>query len=514
MVKAYKEKEKDEFSILIKNEDTDYRIPKGNFVFLYDLDSPRKSLYELLSKTESLVLLDRVTFVKNLRGSFDSFAREEEARRLCALDGVDYEQGRNSSLYKEKVKVKVKSQTLRYRDIVIQLCSDNIKKYERVVALINDLGICNRKIRSINNYIDLLYNFGNAYAHDDEDDIEKDGFQPKLRNCLAYLRTFHMFLKIYYGADTPDYDDNLTPIDEYYPIVKDMDGHMIDEISQLNLRGEKSVYVKCIKHPFLKKPEYEYYIISRNNFYLDKAEKREIKSLLNLRESVNYTGNLIRYESNLISEPINDFSCVIERLPGFPYALDARINTLQKMSLESRINVVKGMCLGVNYLHMFGEGMMSHRNIRPDRFLIFQNGKKYDACLYKLEVVKDVDSESSRLSALLEMESSKNTNQFIAPEVLNTSADDKKDWILQWKKADVFSFAKTAAFVLSNIDFIYTDIATDKERYKDRLTDYYDKLCELDDGSKYSDVIECLIEMLSYNPEERPEMNELLEKIH
>lgn len=78
----------------------------------------------------------------------------------------------------------------------------------------------------------------------------------------------------------------------------------------------------------------------------------------------------------------------------------------------------------------------------------------------------------------------------------------------------LFSFAKTAAFVLSNIDFIYTDIATDKERYKDRLTDYYDKLCELDDGSKYSDVIECLIEMLSYNPEERPEMNELLEKIH
>ena len=84
----------------------------------------------------------------------------------------------------------------------------------------------------------------------------------------------------------------------------------------------------------------------------------------------------------------------------------------------------------------------------------------------------------------------KNTNQFFAPEVLSTEVGEE----INWRKADIFSLAKTILFIL------FDGTIEDKEIEK-RLEE-----CKISDELKIM-----LIEMLSPYPDERPEVKKILE---
>ena len=86
----------------------------------------------------------------------------------------------------------------------------------------------------------------------------------------------------------------------------------------------------------------------------------------------------------------------------------------------------------------------------------------------------------------------KNSNQFFAPEVLSTNVGEE----INWRKADVFSLAKTILFIL--FDGIIED-----EEIENHLEE-----CEIVDELKI-----ILTEMLSEQPEERPEVKVILEII-
>lgn len=84
----------------------------------------------------------------------------------------------------------------------------------------------------------------------------------------------------------------------------------------------------------------------------------------------------------------------------------------------------------------------------------------------------------------------RNTNQFFAPEVIRANMGIGVDW----KKADIYSLAKTILFIISGT-----------------ITDNYECLDEIDDLNDNFKIV--LMEMLDEKPENRPELTELINSL-
>ena len=83
-----------------------------------------------------------------------------------------------------------------------------------------------------------------------------------------------------------------------------------------------------------------------------------------------------------------------------------------------------------------------------------------------------------------------NTNQFFAPEVIKSNMGIGVDW----EKADIYSLAKTIVYIILGKVIEASDCLADVE--------------EIDDELKI-----ILMEMLDENPENRPDLKELLETL-
>lgn len=130
-------------------------------------------------------------------------------------------------------------------------------------------------------------------------------------------------------------------------------------------------------------------------------------------------------------------------------------------TIEDKIDIIRGLCRGIVSLHNY-EPPFYHRNICPEAFYIFNVKGKYKALLAKFDCTKD-NSDDAAYTVLSNIEkkvASQKTNKFFAPEVLHTEFGQDVDFLDE---------------------------------------------CEINDDAKC-----ILFEMLSKNPKDRPEIEELM----
>lgn len=124
-------------------------------------------------------------------------------------------------------------------------------------------------------------------------------------------------------------------------------------------------------------------------------------------------------------------------------------------------------------------------------FYIFSIRGKYKPLLAKFDCTKDsADATFTVFQNIEKKIHNRNTNQFFAPEVIRANMGIGVDW----KKADIYSLAKTILFIISG-----------------SITDNYECLDEIDDLNDNFKIV--LMEMLDEKPENRPELTELINSL-
>lgn len=151
------------------------------------------------------------------------------------------------------------------------------------------------------------------------------------------------------------------------------------------------------------------------------------------------------------------------------------------------MDIIAGLCRGIESIHNY-DTPLYHRNINPEAFYIFNIRGKYKPLLAKFDCTKDTANAAFTVFQNVEKKiHNQNSNQFFAPEVIEANMGIGVDW----KKADIYSLAKTILFIISGA---VIDDST-----------YLDKIDDLDDELKI-----VLMEMLDEKPENRPELSELI----
>lgn len=157
------------------------------------------------------------------------------------------------------------------------------------------------------------------------------------------------------------------------------------------------------------------------------------------------------------------------------------------IDMEQKMDIIAGLCRGIESIHNY-DTPLYHRNINPEAFYIFNIRGKYKPLLAKFDCTKDTANAAFTVFQNVEKKiHNQNSNQFFAPEVIEANMGIGVDW----KKADIYSLAKTILFIISGA---VIDDST-----------YLDKIDDLDDELKI-----VLMEMLDEKPENRPELSELI----
>lgn len=450
-------------------------IPQGNFSFLIDVLG-NEDLFKKFYDAEKNLKIDYIDFAHKIRKAYEAFALEEEAKRR-----KNQNEFANKDLdeIKEIVanEIKEPSAIINYKNIIIDLCdgkeqnfADMLVKYSYVRHPENE----NEVRMRLKKYIRFVYSFGSESSHENVTISEE--CIPNKENCLKVAGSFHDFLCAYYQVNQK-FDSTLIPIRDYIPVSKN-----VIEGMGLVLETGKSLYVKQ------RNEKVNYYIFSSDIESISTGQRRDIDTINKLwEENFDDPSNIIRQTENITSSN-GDYKFQVYALPNRPYKLSNAL--LYGMSMQNKLDIIAGICKGIESIHDY-EIPMYHRNICPDSFYIFEIRNKYKPLLAKFDCTKDTAENMFTVYYNVEKRAkNKNTNQFFAPEVLNTNLGEE----INWRKADVFSLAKTILFIL------FDGIIDDEE-----IDNCLEK-CEISDELKI-----ILTEMLSPQPDERPEIKEILE---
>lgn len=150
------------------------------------------------------------------------------------------------------------------------------------------------------------------------------------------------------------------------------------------------------------------------------------------------------------------------------------------------MDIIIGLCKGVKSIHNYDTPLF-HRNINPDAFYIFEIKGKYKPLLAKFDCAKD--SSDARFTVVQNVDKkihNQNTNKFFAPEVINSNMGIGVDW----EKADIYSLAKTIAYIIFG-----------------KIIENTEPLIEIDGIDDELKLI--LMEMLDECPQNRPSLDKL-----
>lgn len=456
--------------------DTGEKIAKGNFAFIYDKTN-NVELFDKFFEAEKYFKVNYIDFAHKIRVAYEGFALQEETLKRIQLP----ENAQKTSEEIEKTiigEIKAYGSTLNYKKIIIRLTREKsveykpmLEKYGFTKGFNNDTDC----VRSLKNYIQFIYNFASMSSHVNRE--IKEEFVPDRENCLRVIGSFHDFLCIYYGI-AKKFDSTLIPIRDYIPVPK-----FICHRMGLSLDIGKYLFVKE------KRGQCAYYIFSSDVESISLAQRRDIDTINKLWED-NYDdpSNVIRQTEN-IGGSNGDYKFQVYSLPNRPLKLTKEF--LSSLSKEDKLDIIGGICRGILSLHNF-EPPFYHRNICPEAFYIFDIKKKYKALLARFDCTKD-NSEDASYTVFSNIEkklASEKTNQFFAPEVLQSDLGQGVDWA----KADIYSLAKTCLFILSG-------------GMVEEASDF------LNEDTINEDIISILFEMLSESPADRPEIEELIQMI-
>lgn len=165
---------------------------------------------------------------------------------------------------------------------------------------------------------------------------------------------------------------------------------------------------------------------------------------------------------------------------------------LSELSMDEKLDIIRGLCRGVMSLHNY-EPPFYHRNICPEAFYIFNVKGKYKALLAKFDCTKDNSDDSSYtvFNNVEKRATNQNTNQFFAPEVLKSDMGKGVDW----RKADIYSLGKTCLFILTG----------------EIISENFECILDVIDIS--DDAKLTLFKMLSVDPADRPNIEDLLDSV-
>lgn len=457
--------------------DTEEKIPKGNFSFIYDKTN-NLELYENFFEAEKIFKVNYVDFAHKIRVAYEGFALHEETLKRMQLS----ENADKSAEEIEKAivdEITAYGSTLNYKKIIIRLTRDKsaeyfsmLDKYKFTKGFHNDPDC----VRSLKKYIQFVYNFASLSSHVNREIQEE--YIPNKENCLRVIGSFHDFLCVYYGV-TKKFDSMLIPIRDYIPVPKS-----VCESKGMSLGGGKYLFVKE------ERRKCAYYIFSSNIESISLAQRRDIETISKLWED-NFDDpvNVIRQTEN-ISGSNGDYKFQVYSLPNRPLKLTKEM--LSKLSLKDKMDIISGICRGVLSLHNY-EPPFYHRNICPEAFYIFDVKGKYKALLARFDCTKD-NSDDAAYTVYENVEknlANPKTNKFFAPEVLQSELGKDVDWA----KADIYSLAKTCLFILSG-EIVESEVAYSLDK------------CDIDEEIKY-----ILFEMLSEKSEDRPKIEELIQMI-
>lgn len=457
--------------------DTGEKIAKGNFAFILDKTN-NVELFDKFFEAEKIFKLNYVDFAHKIRVAYEGFALYEETLNRMQLS-------ENTHKLPEEIEKAIVGEitaygsTLNYKKIIIRLTREKsaeyrpmLDKYGFTKGFHNDTDC----VRSLKNYIQFVYNFASMSSHVNREMQEE--YIPNRENCLRVIGSFHDFLCIYYGV-TKRFDSTLIPIRDYIPVPK-----TICENMGMSLDIGKYLFV------MEKRGKCAYYIFSSDIESISLAQRRDLDTISKLWED-NFDDpvNVIR-QTEHISGSNGDYKFQVYSLPNRPLKLTKEM--LSDLTIEDKMDIISGLCRGVLSLHNY-DPPFYHRNICPEAFYIFNVKGKYKALLARFDCTKD-NSDDATYTVYANVEKKlacKKTNQFFAPEILQSELGQGVDWA----KADIYSLAKTCLFILSG-EII------DKE-----AADFLDE-CDIDDS------IKCILfEMLSEKPEDRPKIEEVMKKM-
>lgn len=453
-------------------------IPVGNFTFIYDA-TQNLDLFNKFYDAEKNLKVDYMDFAHKIRMAFEAFALEEEAqKRKCQDNYKDMQiEGIKEQIIEE---IKKPATLINYKNIIIDLC--NGRELEFVDMLLkfsfirntSDEDYVRRKLKA---YIRFLYAFGSESSHENISTDKK--YLANRENCLMVIGSLHDFLCMYYRVEKK-YDSTLTPVRDYVPVPK-----AIVEKMSLSLDTGKHLFVKECRGKI------SYYVFSSDIEGISKGQRRDIDTISKLwDDNFDDPANVIR-QTEKISGSNGDYRFQVYYLPSRPLKLTEEF--LRKLSLEDKLDIIAGLCRGIESVHNY-ETPLYHRNISPDAFYIFDIRGKYKPLLAKFDCTKDTANSDFTVFQNVEKKvQNQKTNQFFAPDVLNSNMGQGVDW----EKADIFSLAKMCFYIL--IGTMIND-----ETIFDTISEY-----NIDDNVKI-----ILMEMMSVDPNARPALVELMDALN
>lgn len=450
-------------------------IPSGNFTFIYDV-TKNEELFDKFLSAEKNLKVDYMDFAHKMRLAYEAFAIEEEAIRRKGLDSYN-----NKSL--EEIKediisdIKKPASIINYKSIIIDLCNGKEMSYAEMLlkySFVKNSNSENEVRRQLKAYIRYLYAYGSVSSHENVSIDEK--YVPNKENCLRVVGSFHDFLCVYYGVNKK-FDSTLVPIRDYIPVPKSV-------ITKMHLQFDvgKSLFVRE-KHGKVK-----YYIFSSNTDEITNGQRRDIDVINKLWEdNFEDPSNIIR-QTEQISGSNGDYVFQVYSLPNKPLRLTTGL--LNTIEVKDKLSIIYGLCKGIFSIHNY-DPPLYYRNINPDAFYIFSIRGNYKPLLAKFDCTKDTEpNEFTVFQNVKNKTLNSKTNKFFAPEVLKTNMGDG----VNWEKADIYSLGKTCVYIL-------TSQVLDQLQAAERL-----ESISIPDETKM--IIE---QMLSYNPNDRPSIQEVLE---
>lgn len=448
------------------------KISAGNFSFIIDVTGSEE-LYNKLYDAERNLKVNYMDCSHKFRMAFEAFALHEETMRRKKINQV-----KSLSQIKEDIldEVKQPASVLNYKNIVISLCEDRKKEFSKMLfkyGFLNNPEEGNDVGFKLKKYIRYLYAFGSVNSHNNESFEPK--YSPNKENCIRIISSFHDYLCIYYGVNKK-FDSTLIPINDYIPVPS-----KVCEDMGLSLEKGKYLYIKE------NKGSLAYYFFSSDLENISNAHKRDVETINKLWED-NFGDpvNIIR-QVEYISSSNGDYRFQIYALPNKPMKLTSEL--VSDLHMSDKLDIIKGICRGVLSIHEY-EPALYHRNICPDAFYIFIIRGKYKPLLAKFDCIKyTTNADFTVYNNVKKKFQNEKTSHFFAPEVIASTMGQGVDW----KKADIYSLAKTCLYILTgDINSTIDDI--------NYLTD-----CCVDDG-----IIIVLFEMLNIKPSARPSLRELL----
>lgn len=451
----------------------DDRIPIGNFSFVY-AHTNNEELFSKFYEAEKNLKVDYMDFAHKIRKAFEAFALDEEARRRKKQVGF---KDVDISAIKEQIisEIKQPASLINYKNIIINLCDGRELEFSNMLLKYSFIKNASSKEvvrRKFKTFIRFLYSFGSECSHENVSFEEK--YIANRENCLRVVGSFHDFLCIYYG-EMKKYDSTLAPIRDYVAVPK----QIVDKMG-LVLEVGKSLFVKE------KRGKVAYYIFSNDIDSISQGQRRDIDIISKLwEENFEDPLNVIRQTEN-INCSNDEYRFQVYSLPSRPFRLtDDFVNDI---SMQQKLDIISGLCRGVASIHNY-ETPLFHRNINPDAFYIFNIKGKYKPLLAKFDCTKDSTNDAFTVFQIVEKKMrNQNTNKYFAPEVLDSNMGIGIDW----GKADIYSLSKTILYIITGVVV--------------NSSECLETMDELDDELKI-----ILMEMLDENPENRPDLDVLLE---